>query len=319
VTTARLIQAEYSLTYTMNVQGKIIVITGSAQGLGKAFARRLLAGGARVCISDIQDEVGLQTCQELGMEFGKENLHFIRCDVTKEDDLTALYDGAEKHFGGSVDIFCNNAGINHTAGWKKCMEIDIMAVMTGTYLAMQRMSKKNGGSGGLIINTASAAGIIFADGTKELQDAESYFIAKHGVVALTRSLASESVLSETGVSVRCICPSFADTNIIREGIENVEEARKKIVKEYGLMQPEYVAEAYYSLITECSNGDALVVAKDANFIIYPNFTIPLLNLLAVGSRLFGTRVFRPWHQVLFIIILLLCFHFFLGFILSFVF
>ena len=59
-------------------QGKIIVITGSAQGLGKAFARRLLAGGARVCISDIQDEVGLQTCQELGMEFGKENLHFIR-------------------------------------------------------------------------------------------------------------------------------------------------------------------------------------------------------------------------------------------------
>ena len=64
-----------------------------------------------------------------------------------------------------------------------------MAVMTGTYLAMQRMSKKNGGSGGLIINTASAAGIIFADGTKELKDAESYFIAKHGVVALTRSLA----------------------------------------------------------------------------------------------------------------------------------
>ena len=51
----------------------------------------------------------------------------IRCDVTKEDDLTALYDGAEKHFGGSVDIFCNNAGINHTAGWKKCMEIDIVS------------------------------------------------------------------------------------------------------------------------------------------------------------------------------------------------
>jgi len=303
----------------MKVQGKIIVITGSAQGLGKAFARRLLSGGARVCISDIQDEVGLKTCQELGTEFGKENLHFIRCDVTKEDDLIALYDGAEKHFGGPVDIFCNNAGINHTAGWKKCMEIDIMAVMTGTYLAMQRMSKKNGGSGGLIINTASAAGIIFADGTKELKNAESYFIAKHGVVALTRSLASESVLSETGVSVRCICPSFADTNIIREGIEDVQAARNKIVKQYGLMQPEFVAEAYYSLITECNNGDALVVAKDANFIIYPNITVPFLHFLAVGSRLFGTRVFRTWHQALFIIILLICFHFFLGFIFSFVF
>ena len=53
---------------------------------------------------------------------------------------------------------------------------------------------------------------------------------------LNKLFQSESVLSETGVSVRCICPSFADTNIIREGIENVEEARKKIVKEYGLMQ-----------------------------------------------------------------------------------
>ena len=63
-------------------QGKIIVITGSAQGLGKAFARRLLSGGARVCISDIQDEVGLETCQELGMEFGKENLHFVRLGFT---------------------------------------------------------------------------------------------------------------------------------------------------------------------------------------------------------------------------------------------
>ena len=64
-----------------------------------------------------------------------------------------------------------------------------MAVMAGTYLAMDRMSLKNGGSGGLIINTASAAGIIFGDGTKELAEADSYFVAKHGVVALTKALA----------------------------------------------------------------------------------------------------------------------------------
>ena len=64
-----------------------------------------------------------------------------------------------------------------------------MAVMAGTYLAIDRMSLKNGGSGGLIINTASAAGIIFGDGTKELAEADSYFVAKHGVVALTKALA----------------------------------------------------------------------------------------------------------------------------------
>ena len=56
----------------------------------------------------------------------------VRCDVTNEDDLTALYDGCEKHFGGKVDIFCNNAGINHTAGWKKCMQIDIVSRLSNS-------------------------------------------------------------------------------------------------------------------------------------------------------------------------------------------
>ena len=54
------------------------------------------------------------------------NLAFQRCNVTKEDELMALYDEAEEHFGGKVSIFCNNAGINHTAGWKKCMDVDIV-------------------------------------------------------------------------------------------------------------------------------------------------------------------------------------------------
>ena len=60
------------------MQGKIVVITGSAQGLGKAFARRLLEGGARVCISDIREGEGRKTQADLGQEFGKENVHFIR-------------------------------------------------------------------------------------------------------------------------------------------------------------------------------------------------------------------------------------------------
>ena len=64
-----------------------------------------------------------------------------------------------------------------------------MAVMAGTYLAMDRMSIKNGGAGGLIVNTASVAGFIFGDGGKELADGNCYTVAKHGVVAITRALA----------------------------------------------------------------------------------------------------------------------------------
>ena len=66
------------LTYSCCWQGKIVVITGSAQGLGKAFARRLLKGGARVCISDIREEGGKKTLAEFGQYFGLEKVHFIR-------------------------------------------------------------------------------------------------------------------------------------------------------------------------------------------------------------------------------------------------
>jgi len=311
------------LLVNMKVQGKIVIITGAAQGLGKAFARRLLQAGAKVCISDIREEVAKDTLAEFEQVAGKENVHFLKCDVTKEDDLKALYDGCEEHFGGKVDIFCNNAGINHKAGWKKCMDIDIMAVMTGTYLAMERMSKKNGGAGGLIVNTASLAGIVFGAGVedegKELADANSYFVAKHGVVALTRSLANKSVFAETGVQLRCICPSFADTNIIREGIDNADEAREKIKREFGLMKPEFVADGFYSLITECSNGDALVVARsDTNFIIYPDYSMPLALCLAVGAKFCGSKVFKPWQQFVYFFLIFLCLHFLFGLLLSFV-
>ena len=53
------------------------------------------------------------------------NTH-CRCDVTKLEELTALYDGAEEHFKAKVDIFCNNAGINTSLGWRKCMDINIV-------------------------------------------------------------------------------------------------------------------------------------------------------------------------------------------------
>jgi len=138
-------------------------------------------------------------------------------------------------------------------------------------------------------------------------------------VALTRALANKEIFAETGVELRCICPSFADTNIIREGIENVAEARKKIQTDWGLMKPEFVAEGFYSLITECGNGDALLVAKDTNFIIYPDISMPLIYFLAMGSKLVGSPVFKPWQQIMFLFLILICFHFIFGFLLSFIF
>merc|ERR1712106_769690 len=62
----------------MDVEGKVVIITGSAQGLGKAFAARLLNAGAKVCLSDLNEDVGVKTRNEFEERFGKENVHFIK-------------------------------------------------------------------------------------------------------------------------------------------------------------------------------------------------------------------------------------------------
>jgi len=302
----------------MELKDKIVVITGSGQGLGKAFARRILQDGAKVCLSDIQETLGLTTKKQLQEEFGLEKIHFVRCDVTKYEELTALYDEAESFFKDKVDIWCNNAGVNHTLGWKKCMDIDIMAVMAGTYLAIDRMNKQKGGRGGLIVNTASIAGILSGAQGKEIADANSYFVAKHGVVALTRALANPEMEAETGVKLQCICPMFADTNIIREGLE-ADVVRGKIETLYGLMTPEFVAEGFRNLIVECGSGAALSCVKDVPFFTVPDISEPLVILLSIGAKIFGVRVFQWHHQILFGILLFLLAHFLLGLILSFIF
>jgi len=199
----------------MLIKGSVVVITGSAQGIGRAVAEHLLTEGAKVCLSDMLTQAGEQARKELSGKFGENIVTFIRCNVTSLEDLTALYDGAEQYFGEPVSIFCNNAGINHTAGWRKCLDVNIVGVMQGTYLAMERMSKEHGGQGGLIINTGSAAGIIFGDQDPALVEANSYIVAKHGVIALTRSLGNKINFAKTGVMVQCVCPNFVDTNLIR--------------------------------------------------------------------------------------------------------
>ena len=138
----------------MDICGKVAVITGSAQGIGRAYAVRLLEAGAKVCLSDLNKAMGERTLSELGDRFGKNKVCFSLCDVTKEEDLKSLLDTAETHFKvGCVDILVNNAGVNVNLGWKKCLDINLMGVINGTMTAVERM--KNADKPCQIINTAS--------------------------------------------------------------------------------------------------------------------------------------------------------------------
>ena len=141
-------------TVDMDVQNKVAIITGSAQGLGKAFAIRLLEAGANICLSDVNKVKGEATLNELMEKYGKERVGFVPCDVTNEEEFRNLFDKAEKLFNvDCIDILANNAGINCNAGWRKCMTVNILSVMNGVEIATERM--KTSGKTCQIINTSS--------------------------------------------------------------------------------------------------------------------------------------------------------------------
>jgi NAD(P)-dependent dehydrogenase (short-subunit alcohol dehydrogenase family) len=92
------------------------IITGGANGLGLAFARRLVAEGARVCISDIAVEAGEKAVKDICKQnnIGKNRVCFVKCNVASKEEWYSLWDEAEKQLEGKIEILCNNAGVLQT-------------------------------------------------------------------------------------------------------------------------------------------------------------------------------------------------------------
>ena len=96
------------------VKGSRAIITGSAQGFGKEFAKRLLGKGCKVCLSDIDEVKGQETKSQFQKQFGLDDhsICFIKCDVSVKDDWTELWNSAEQILGGKIDVLINNAGLS---------------------------------------------------------------------------------------------------------------------------------------------------------------------------------------------------------------
>jgi len=168
----------------------------------------------------------------------------VQCDVTNYAQQAALFQAAERHFG-RVNIIINNAGIAESvplwqddkALWKKVIDIDLSAVIEGTRLGIEALQKQ--GTGGVIINTASLAGLYPQAMTP------AYSAAKFGVVGLTRSFKGFG----ENIRVNAVAPSFADTKIIA----NVREIVKNLAP---LVPVETVIDAFMLLIEDESySGD----------------------------------------------------------------
>jgi len=188
------------------LEGRVAVITGGASGIGEATTRRFVAEGARVVVADLQKDRGEALAAELG-----EAAAFARCNVTEEPDVEAALALARDRFG-ALDILFNNAGIVGVIGpiadtpadrWRMTIDVLLNGVFLGIKHAAQAMVEQGSG---VILNTASSAGITGGLGP------HAYTAAKHAVIGLTKSAASE--LSPHGVRVNAIAPHTVTTPMI---------------------------------------------------------------------------------------------------------
>ncbi|XP_075716355.1 15-hydroxyprostaglandin dehydrogenase [NAD(+)] [Rhinoderma darwinii] len=245
----------------MYVNGKVALVTGAAQGIGRAMVEELLNKGAALAMVDQNRIEGEQCKASLDEQFGSNRTLFIQCDVTDQEQLKDAFQKTVEHFG-RLDILVNNAGVNNEKDWEKTIEVNLISVIRGTYIALEFMNKKNGGRGGVIINISSLAGLTPA------AYQPVYSASKHGVIGFTRSIAALASIGNYGVRINTVCPAFVDTPLL-ESIDKEENMGeyykykdniKDMMKLFGVLDPSLIAQGLVRLIEdETANGAVMKI------------------------------------------------------------
>lgn len=193
----------------MNLQDKVVIVTGGANGIGRALCKRFAAEGARgVVVSDLDFDAARQVADEI-------NGLAVKTDVANEADIIALVAKANKAFG-SVDLFCSNAGIGGIPGfeqvtneaWQNIWEVNVMAHIFAARAVLPQMLERGGG---YLLNTASAAGLLTQIGSAP------YSVTKHAAVAFAEWLSI--TYGDRGIKVSCLCPQGVKTNLLMSSAE----------------------------------------------------------------------------------------------------
>ncbi|KYG58297.1 3-hydroxybutyrate dehydrogenase [Planococcus maritimus] len=201
------------------VEGKVVLITGAASGIGYEISKDFAKEGAKIVLTDINEDAVKQAADELKGQ-GFECIG-IKCDVTSEAEIKAAIAQTVETFG-SLDILINNAGMQHVAPieefptekYELLVKIMLVAPFIATKHAFPIMKQQGFGR---IINMASINGLVGFAGKA------AYNSAKHGVIGLTKVSALEG--AEHGITVNAMCPGYVDTPLVRNQMGDLANTR----------------------------------------------------------------------------------------------
>ncbi|UTR10539.1 glucose 1-dehydrogenase [Evansella sp. LMS18] len=228
----------------MRLEGKVAVITGGASGIGEYTARAMVEEGAKVVVSDMNDDLGNTLVEDLNKN--GQNAVYVHADVTSEADAEKMINTAVTEFG-KIDILFNNAGIGALGAsedlpleeWRKVIAVNLDGVFLTAKHAIKAMQKNGGGN---IINNASILGHV-----GQAQTA-SYTAAKGGVVNMTRALAVE--FAQQNIRVNAVCPGYIETPLLSQLDEDMKNHLVSLHPIGRLGRPEEVAKAVVFLASD---------------------------------------------------------------------
>lgn len=244
------------------LQNKIAIITGGAQGIGKATALKFAEEGASIVLWDVNEEKGNALVNELKAKDIK--VHFTKVDVTKIDSTEKAAKEAVEIFS-TIDILINNAGITRDASlvkmtaeqWQQVLDVNLTGVFNCTKAVIPFMIEKKYGK---IVNTSSVVGLYGNFGQT------NYVATKAGIIGMTKVWARE--LGRKGINVNAVAPGFIATEMVKTIPENILKSLEEKTPLGRLGLPEDIANAYLFLSSEEANFiNGITLSVDGGLIV----------------------------------------------------